>query len=103
MRKERMFSIVVFAVVLVSTLSLPQAYAAKKNYPGPQVGPPQTVELVSSVTNPTGGCGYLGLSGTYGYVRFGNGKLTVGLQNAQPNSTYMVTVDKYSQGSCDGS
>ena len=102
MRKERMLSFVMLAVALVTVLSLPQAYA-KTNYPGPQIGPPQTMALISSVTNPAGGCGYLGLSGIYGYVEYGNGKLTVGLQNAHPSSTYTVTVAKYSQGSCDGS
>jgi len=105
MRKERMFNLVILAIVFVSIMSLPQAYAStRKNLPGPQIKPPTVAtELISSVSNPSGSCGSFGLTGTYGNVMFGNGHVVVVLQNANPSNTYTVSVDRFTQGACDGS
>jgi hypothetical protein len=99
MRKERMFGLLVLAIVAVSILSLPQAYA-KASGPKTKKG---AMYLISSVSNPSGGCGNFGLTGSYGNVMVGNGAVTILLQDAHPSSKYIVSVDQFSQGACDGS
>ena len=98
MRKERMFSLVVLAIVAVSIMSLPQAYAKAPGKANTAVN-----YRVSSTSNPSGNCGNFGLTGNYGDVRVRTGTVSVLLWNAHPSSTYTVSVDKLTQGACDGS
>ena len=100
MRKERMFRILVLAIVTVSILSLPQAYARGGGHYGARI---TSMYVISSVSNPSASCGSFGLTGEYGNVMVWNGNVIVDLQSAHPSSTYTVSVDKFTQGSCDGS
>lgn len=103
MRRERMFRLLVLAIVVMSILSLPQAYAKGPPYAKGTYQNTPVMYMVSSVSNPSAGCGHLGLTGTYGDVAVGNGRVVVELGNAHSNSTYTVSVDQFTQGACDGS
>ena len=98
MRKERMFRLLVLAIVAVSILSLPQAYAKAPGKTNTAVH-----YVISSTSNPSGNCGDFGLAGNYGEVIVRSGVVGVLLLNTHPSSTYTVSVDKLTQGVCDGS
>ncbi|MGD0424111.1 MAG: hypothetical protein ABSA92_11725 [Candidatus Bathyarchaeia archaeon] len=79
MRKGNMFRLLLLAIVAVSILSLPQAYAK-----APGKASTTANYLISSASNPSGSCGDFGLTGTYGDVMVRNGVVFVLLWNAHP-------------------
>lgn len=98
MRKERMFTILVLMLGLVSVITLPQGFA--KNF----VNGPTVVNVpILGVSNPSGACGSLGLKGYVGNIAMAGGKLHINLVKAGPNSAYNIQVGYVSSaGVCDG-
>ena len=100
MNKERMAGIVALAVILASLLGVQLGYAKT-------IAPPGGVHkwaLIEAVSNPSGGCVNLGLSGGYGAVTIlPNNVIEISLQHANPSSTYTVSVGYVqANGGCDG-
>ena len=91
-----MAGIVALAVLLVSLVGIQQGYA-NNNLPAPISGP------IESVSDPSGGCLNLGLNGAYGTVTISLSRVSILLQDANPSSTYTVSIG-YVQtgGGCDG-
>ena len=95
-----MAGIVALAVILASLLGVQLGYAKT-------IAPPGGVRgwaLIGAVSDPSGGCVDLGLSGGYGAVMtLPNGVFGVYLQHANPSSTYSVSVGYVqANGGCNG-
>jgi hypothetical protein len=100
LNREKMAGIVALAVILASLLGVQLGYAKTIAPPGGV----HTWTLIEAVSNPSGGCVNLGLSGGYGAVTMlPNNVIEISLQHANPGSTYTVSVG-YVQGNggCDG-
>jgi hypothetical protein len=95
-----MAGIVALAVILASLLGVQLSYAKTIAPPGGV----HTWVLIEAVSNPSGGCTNLGLSGGYGGVTLlPNNVIGVSLQHANPSSTYTVSVGYVqTNGGCDG-
>jgi hypothetical protein len=86
-------------MLLTSLVSIQQGYAAKSELPSP----PPISGLIESVSNPSGECLNLGLKGWYGTVTISLDRLWIFMQNANPNSTYIVWVGYVQRGgACRG-
>ena len=100
MRKHGIFGIVAVTIVLVSALSVPQAFAPRNNgSPGPTALPRQYLYAVSNLS---GDCRSLGLKEMVGMVVIGNHNLYVYLHTSKPNNDYAVSVSYLTaSGQCD--
>ena len=89
---------IVVLTMLLALIAIQQAYAVRFELP-----PPPVSSLIESVSNSSGDCLNLGLKGYYGTITISLSRLWVFMQNAKPNSTYIVWVG-YVQtgGSCVG-
>ena len=97
MTRAKLFGLVVLAMLLAFATGIQQGYAVRSNTPSPVSG------LIESVSNPSGDCLNLALTGWHGTVTISLNRLWVFVQGASPNSTYIAWVG-YVQtgGSCKG-
>lgn len=101
MRKKTIFALTCLSLVLISVLSLPQGFALPPHSNSPPSLPSHF--YVGAVSSSTGGCTSLGLSGFYGDVLVGRGKLMIQLVSVNPSSTFSVSVAQIKgDGACDG-
>ena len=96
LNKEKMAGIVALAMLLVSLVGIQQAFATRSEEPPPISG------LIKSVSDPLGQCLDLGLKGWYGTVTISLSRLWIFLQDANPNSTYIVWVGYVQTGGVCG-
>jgi hypothetical protein len=114
--KQRTIGVLVLAVVMLATLSIPQGLAqiqGKHGFPamGGSLGRYSKTNLrgVSNAAPASPGsspasCGDLGFTGKYGLVMYNTGSVVVLLQHASSNTQYTVWLGhKTSTSGCDGS
>jgi hypothetical protein len=101
LKKEKLAGILGLVVIVVSMLGVQQGYARTGAPPGQGS---HTWVLVAGVSNPSGSCLNLNLSGGHGTVTIlPNSRVGIFLQNASPDSTYTVSVGYVqANGGCDG-
>lgn len=107
MRKESMFGMIAFTIMLLSVLGLPQGFAAN-NAPKPYHA--YNYAPIQSVSNPSASCveltslyDALNNTGNYGLVTITSKSQFVRAQNTNPNSVYSASIGYLNSKSvCDG-